>query len=560
MSSAPQLYSSAGKLFFVKALSSCLFFLLISATTGYGRSTHVEISASMAKYLGCTPLELLQMEQQLPILATEDLCLAAIYNWTGVHPLWVTGDGPTKQGKIILGYLKDSYRHGLDPNEYKVDRILELWDSEDSDELALLETLLTYNLVRYVHDIGYGQLKPLASDPALFAEAGDISFNPLLAIEHILSAGDLDQFLAGLPPQHYHYTALKTALERYRSIAELGGWPSIPQGPSLRPDDTDPRILLVRQRLRVTEDPAGTAFDTESTHYDTLLKQAVQAFQRRHGLLVDGIIGANTLAAMNIPAADRVNSIRLNMARWRWQDHDLGEQYVLVNIAAFNLKAFQGENIVLDMPVIVGKEQHQTPVFSSKIKYIDFNPFWNIPTSIAQEEELPKLRKNSNYLVDRHVRLFSSWQSDAIELDSTVMDWHNVSRGQMAGYKLRQEPGPWNALGKIKFSFPNRYSVYMHGTPAQNLFNRTQRDFSHGCIRVSDPLALAIFVLENQPDGWPREKIEEIYKQELRKVVRLSSPLPVYITYLTTWVDKNGIVHFNRDIYLRDASLRNALL
>jgi murein L,D-transpeptidase YcbB/YkuD len=560
MSFVPQLYTSAGKLFFVKFLSCCVFFLLISATTGHGRPADVEISKAMAKYLVCSPLEQLQIEKQLPILATEELCLYTIYDKTGTDPLWVTANGPTEHGTIILGYLRESYRHGLDPDEYKVDRILELWDAADPDALARLETLLTYNLVKYVHDISYGQLKPLASDPVLFAEAGNIDFNPLRTIEHILATSDLDQFLAGLPPRHYHYTALKAALEHYRNIAESGGWSSIPQGPSLRPGDTDARIILVRKRLQVTDHPAGTALDTNSIHYDPLLERTVQAFQRRHGLLVDGIIGANTLAAMNISAAEKVASIRLNMARWRWQDHDLGAQYLLTNIAAFTVKAFQGEDIILDMPVIVGKQQHQTPVFSSKIKYLDFNPFWNIPTSIAQNEELPRLRKNPNHLVDRHIRLFSSWQSDAVELDSTVIDWHNVSRGRMAGYKLRQEPGPWNALGKIKFSFPNRYSVYMHGTPAQNLFSRTQRDFSHGCIRISDPLALAIFVLETQSDDWPREKIEEIYQQELRKVIRLSSPLAVHITYQTAWVDKSGTVHFNRDIYLRDAALHNALL
>ncbi len=560
MSSALALYPSAGKLFIVKAFSGCMFFLLIFATTGFSRPTSVEISESMAKYLICTPLEWLQMEKQLPVLESEDLCLATIYNRIGVYPLWVSWGGPTENGEIILRYLKDSYRHGLDPNEYKVDRILELWDSEDAEALARLETLLTYNLVKYVHDISYGQLKPLASDPVLFAEAGNMDFKPLRTIEHILSTSDLDQFLAVLPPRHHHYTALKAALEQYRNITELGGWPPIPQGPSLRPGDIDARITLVRKRLQVTDYLAGTVFDTDSTYYDPLLEQAVQAFQRRHGLLVDGIIGANTLAAMNISAADKTDSIRLNMARWRWQDHDLGEQYLLTNIAAFNVKAFQDEDIILDMPVIVGKQQHQTPIFSSKIRYLDFNPFWNIPTSIAQNEELPRLRKNPNHLVDRHIRLFSSWQSDAVELDSTVIDWHNVSKGQMAGYKLRQDPGPWNALGKVKFSFPNRYSVYMHGTPAQNLFSRTQRDFSHGCIRISDPLALAVFVLETPSGEWSREKVEKIYQQELRKVVLLSSPLAVHITYQTAWVDKSGIVHFNRDIYLRDAALHSALL
>jgi murein L,D-transpeptidase YcbB/YkuD len=280
----------------------------------------------------------------------------------------------------------------------------------------------------------------------------------------------------------------------------------------------------------------------------------------RHGLVVDGIIGKNTIFALNITATEKVDSIRLNLARWRWQDHDLGRQYLLVNIAGFNLKAFQDEKLVLDMPVIVGEQQHQTPVFSDRIKYLDFNPFWNIPTSIAQNEELPALRKNSDHLVKRHVRLFSSWQADAIELDSTVIDWHTVTSSRIAGYKLRQDPGPGNALGKIKFVFPNRYSVYMHDTPGHNLFKRTQRHFSHGCIRISDALALAIFALEAQPDGWSREKIEEIYNQEMRKVVRLSSPIAVHITYQTAWVDSSGIIHFNRDIYLRDAKLRNALL
>jgi murein L,D-transpeptidase YcbB/YkuD len=291
-----------------------------------------------------------------------------------------------------------------------------------------------------------------------------------------------------------------------------------------------------------------------------MLQQAVLTFQRQHGLTVDGVIGKNTISALNIPIAEKIASIRINMARWRWQAHDLGEKFVLVNIASFNLKAFEGEEIVLDIPVIVGEDQHQTPVFSGLIKYIDVNPFWNIPTSIAQKEELPALRKNQNYLVNRHVRLFSSWQADASELDSTAINWHTVTEGQIAGYRLRQDPGPWNALGKIKFIFPNAYSVYMHDTPAHNLFGRTKRNFSHGCIRVSDGLSLALFLLKNQPVGYPIEEFEAIYKQEQRKVIQLSLPVPVHITYLTTWVDKNGAMYFNRDIYDRDAKLYTALL
>lgn len=300
--------------------------------------------------------------------------------------------------------------------------------------------------------------------------------------------------------------------------------------------------------------------DTVANSYDPMLQQAVLTFQRQHGLTVDGIIGKNTTSALNIPIAEKIASIRINMARWRWQAHDLGQKYILVNIASFHLTAFEGEEVVLDMPVIVGEEQHQTPVFSGTIKYMDVNPFWNVPPSIAKKEELPALRKNPNYLVKRHVRLFSSWRPDAVELDSTAIDWHSVTPGEMAGFKLRQDPGPWNALGKIKFIFPNVYSVYMHDTPAHNLFDRTRRNFSHGCIRVSDGLSLALFLLKNQGEEWPVEKFKAIYNQEQRKVIHLSIPVPVHITYLTTWVDKTGTMYFNSDIYSRDAQLYSTLL
>ena len=310
----------------------------------------------------------------------------------------------------------------------------------------------------------------------------------------------------------------------------------------------------------MTDPLLGAAEGSDATVYNSILQKAVEAFQRQHGLTPDGIIGKNTISALNISVAGDIATIRINMARWRWQAHDLGKRYVLANIASFNLKGFEDDKIVLDMPVIVGQEQHQTPVFSGKIKYIDVNPFWNIPPSIAKKEELPALRKNSNYLVNRHVRLFSSWRPDAAELDSRAIDWHTVTQDKMAGYKLRQDPGPWNALGKIKFVFPNAYAVYMHDTPAHNLFDRTKRDFSHGCIRVSNGLNLALFLLKDQAEAWPVEKFKEIYNQKDRKIIQLPVPVPVHITYLTTWVDPNGTIFFNRDIYARDAKLYSTLL
>lgn len=543
-----------------KAFGCCLVLLLTVATNGYSRPTDAELSKAISSHLLCFPLATMEPDTNLPTFTTQQLCLTEIYNKAGVEPLWITTDGPTEKAKTILNYLTNAYQHGLNPKEYKVDRLRELWETEEADKLAELDTTLTYNLVKYIHDISYGQLKPLASDPELFAEAGDKGFNPVFAMKHALSTRDLNTFLASLPPQHHQYLGLKAGLAHYRKIAENGGWPAVPGGPSLRPGDIDQRISAVRKRLQVTDPILGTVDGSAANVFNPMLKEAVLVFQRQHGLTADGILGKNTINAMNISVTEKIATIRINMARWRWQAHDLGKRYVLANIASFNLKAFEGDEIVLDMPVIVGEEQHQTPVFSGKIKYIDVNPFWNIPPSIAGKEELPALRKNSNYLMNRHVRLFSSWRPDAVELDSSAIDWHTVTQEKMAGYKLRQDPGSWNALGKIKFVFPNVYSVYMHDTPAHNLFDRTKRDFSHGCIRVSNGLNLALFLLKDQAEAWPVEKFKETYKLDERKVIQLPVPVPVHITYLTTWVDKNGTIYFNRDIYARDAQLYSALL
>jgi murein L,D-transpeptidase YcbB/YkuD len=543
-------------------LPAMLVFHLLLPISLYAKPTEAELAGEMAKHLVCYPMDLLSVQQQLPTLATRDLCLATIYLKLGTKPLWVSIDGPTPKADIILSHLQNSFKHGLEPDEFEVSRLLKLWNSENAEELALLDTILTYNLVKYVHDISYGQLKPLASDPALFAEAGDKDFNPVQTIEHILATSDVDAFLLGLPPQHQHYLNLMSALAQYREIAAQGDWSVIAEGNTLRPNDQDPRVIAVRERLKRTADLSSDLVPVDPEVYDSELEIAVLRFQHRHGLDVDGVIGSKTLAALNVPVRERVDTLRINMARWRWHAHDLGNKYVLVNIASYNLKAYEGEGDILslDIPVIVGKEQHQTPVFSDRIKYIDINPFWNITPSIARNEELPELRKNPRHLVERNVRLFSSWQSDAVELDSTTINWHAVSKSKISGFKLRQDPGPWNALGKIKFVFPNHYSVYMHDTPAPSLFNRTQRDFSHGCIRVSDPLALAIFLLKGQNGGWDEMKVKEAYNQTSRKVIQLSSFIPVHITYQTTWVDKDGTIHFNNDIYARDAKLYNALL
>jgi len=510
----------------------------------------------MIRHLSCFPLSLVNLERQEISISNEQLCLATIYSATGMKPLWVTVDGPGEAAATLLDYLKNSGEEGLDPRDYHIEEIAQIWDSRDPDNLALLDTTLTLSLIKYVHDITHGRIAPYKRDPELFAGAGDPHFRPVLVVEQALNAPDLGAYLASLPPSHIHYKRLKEALRYYRELALENDWPTVAAGRTIHPGDSDERMSSIRLRL-AREKLLAEPLD-DGPVYDSRTVDAIRRFQKKYGLEIDGIIGRNTLAALNTSPDDIIGKIILNMARWRWQEHELGDRYIIVNIASYDLRYFEEDQEVISMAVIVGKLQHQTPVFSDRVRYVDFNPFWNIPPSIARNEELQELRKDPYYLVNRHVRLFSDWQEDAVELDSTKIDWNSVTPRQMNRYKLRQDPGPWNALGQVKLAFPNHNNVYIHGTPAQELFERTTRSFSHGCIRASQPLLLASYALGKQE--WPFERVKEVVNKGDRKVIKLPSPLPVHITYQTAWVDKDGEIRFNIDNYERDSKLMEILL
>ena len=517
------------------------------------------LTEALSEYLVCFRLELMGIEKQQLSVMPKNFCLTEVYYHKSLRPYWVTPEGPRPKASIVLDFLKKSKTEGLDPKNYEVDQISELFAAHQPRSLAKLDTLLTFNLIKYIHDVRNGQIKPRYDDPGLFPEAGDINFRPRATMEKVLAAPDLAVYLESIPPAHKHYTRLKKALKTYRTIEKEGGWSFIAAGKIIRPGDDDERIPGVIRRLSVTGDLDPTMAPLVAK-YNPLLKKSIVRFQVRHGLAPDGDVGPKTLAALNVPVADRIKQIIINMTRWRWQEQDLGEKYILVNIAHFDLTAFEAGQEAFRFPVIVGELQKQTPILSGRISSIEINPYWNIPRSIARDEELPKLRKDPNYLVNRHIRLFSGWNADAHEIDSKTIDWNNVSPARMGEYSLRQDPGPWNALGQIKFYFPNKYYVYLHDTPMQNLFSRNQRNFSHGCIRVSDPLKLAAFVLSRQAGGdWTPEMISGSINEKKRVSIMLPELLPVYLTYQTSWVDKNGQICFNHDIYERDKKLIKAL-
>ncbi len=516
-----------------------------------------QLNSALAYELISYPEELLGLDWYDVDTNHQEKWLAAVYHGLGIHPLWVNGNGPTDKAKQILSALKAVDADGLHPNDYGVTKIDSFWESRTANHLARLDIDLTLGLLGYIHDMQEGRLAPKLKNPKLFDQAGNFLFDPVTALFEA-SNNNMAAYLADLAPNHHYYRTLKQELKHYRNIAAEGGWPKISSGDTLHPGTADVRIPALRQLLVIIGDLTPTA-DLTHQVYDDQLVMAVKRFQGRHGLEVDGVVGKGTTAVFNIPVAQRIQQILINMERWRWIKHKLGSKFVLVDIAGFDLQGVVEDEVLLEMRVIVGRMHHETPIFSDTIKYIEFNPFWNITPSIARNEMLGKLRENSNYLASKHIKLFSSWQADGHELNPKDMNWNEISRNQISRFKLRQEPGPWNALGVVKFVFPNKYSVYLHDTPVHSLFQKTNRAFSHGCIRLSMPEQLAQFLLADSDTKWTEEIIHQVVESEKRKIVRLNKPIPVHLIYQTAWVDREGRLHFSRDLYGRDRKLANAL-
>jgi len=284
--------------------------------------------------------------------------------------------------------------------------------------------------------------------------------------------------------------------------------------------------------------------------YDDGLVEVMKHFQRRHGLSADGVAGPNTLRALNHSAEDRVKQLAINLERWRWLPRKLGANHVLVNQAGFELFMIKGNKTVDKRRVIVGKPFHQTPMFSGSIAYAEFNPTWTVPSSIAGKEMLPKIRKNPAYLEDMGYKLYTSWSSKAKQANPYAIDWSTVSSKKFP-YRIVQPPGPRNALGQVKFIFPNKFSVYLHDTPSRNLFSRTGRAFSHGCIRVHKPLEFAK-KLFSQQGGLAPSKVVGIVESKKRTRINLKRKMPVHLAYFTAWIDEEGIPLFFDDVYKRD--------
>jgi L,D-transpeptidase YcbB len=533
---------------FYRSSSLLLILLILCGTTHCAmvhraaRSSSGELSSPQLPAQESAPLlsshalgQILQGEVesgQIPGYARSTLWkdLQQLYRNRSYRPVWVGTDTSQSQMTVLIESLCSAQTDGFHPSDYPTEKILSSLHAAygnpkpDLQYLAQLDLLLTYTLLDYGYDLSTGRL-----DPSLVAPNWHIhpSRESLSRVVHgALQEGRIDEAIQTLRPSHPEYDQLRKALAIYEAIAQQGGWPQIEKGGALKGGDRNPRVIALRKRLATTGDLTPRLGEDDS-HYDEAVATGVASFQERHGLKADGVLGPATLKALNVPVEDRILQIKLNMERWRWLPRDLGERYLLVNIPDFQLHAYEKGVETLTMAVVVGQEfnNRATPAFSGSMESVVFSPYWNVPTSIARKEILPKVQEDPEYL-EKH-------------------NYEMTSRGL-----IRQRPGPGNALGLIKFLFPNEFSIYLHDTPKKHLFKRHSRAYSHGCIRVQKPVELAMYVF-NDESTWTEKRIRRLMHGGRSQSVRLPKEVPVYILYLTTFV-RDGRVHFREDLYGQD--------
>ncbi len=486
------------------------------------------------------------------------------YRQRSYRPAWVVADGSVRRVAGLLTALERLRQEALVPEDYHLETLKRLYgDLQGSgllrqayrlELLVDLELLATDAFFTSSGHLLSGRVAPETLGPEQQAVRKDA--DSIGALETIVDYGRVQPVLGSFLPDHDGYRRLRRALQRYRRIAQEGGWSELADGAALRPGRKDARVPVLRSRL-IAEGYLDHKHSRGGKRFDSTLKQAVEAFQRQHGLGVDGVVGPMTQKTLNVTAGRRVRQIELNMERWRWLPRYLGKRYLLVNIADFQMEIIDGGRRVMVMRAAVGKDYRRTPVFSAELSKIVLNPHWYVPPTIFSEDLLPAIRGNPDYLRQRGYKVFNSLGPEGKKVDPDRIDWQALDPENFT-YILRKDPGPFNPMGRAKFLFPNKYGVYIHDTPNRSIFTTPKRSISSGCIRIEKPIELAEYLLK---DGsrWPRQRILAEIESGRSKIIEEFDSLPSYIQYWTAWVDENSKVQFREDIYGRDAVLEQAL-
>ena len=480
--------------------------------------------------------------------------LAEFYERRNFRPTWTD----KRQVKGLLELVLATHEDGLAPDDYHAVEIEKVYRSLDQGETptprqrAVIELLFSESLLRLAYHQLYGRVDPGSLDPRWNFESRPLGPDPLSRLQEAIDSSSLTDYANELFARAPLYLRLRDALKTHRQFMANGGWPVIPEGPTLKVGASDDRVALLAERLAITGD-LDSAPTSSRNHYSTQIAQGVRNFQARHGLDVDGVVGPATLTALNVPVEKRIDQLRVNLERARWVMGGLGNEFIVVNIAGFRAYLFKDGQVAWETRVQVGASYHQTPVFRDTMTYVVMNPTWTVPYSIATREMLPKIQRDPDYF---KTRAFDVRDRSGENVDPEAIDWTGLSRRNFP-YTFVQRSGPGNALGRIKFIFPNQYSVYLHDTPCKSLFERSARAFSHGCIRTQNPFDLAERLLG--PAGWDRARIDAQIESLETKTVHLAEPLPVLLLYWTADIGSDGEPLFFEDVYQRDQKVLTAL-
>lgn len=482
-----------------------------------------------------------------------------VYEASNFAPVWLSNGKPTSQALAAIQALEASKQKGLNPDDYDAsrwsDRLHGLDSAPTADTLARFDAALTVGVMRYISDLHIGRVNPKHFNFGIDVEEKKYDL-PQFVTTKVIHAADVQSVLDGVEPPYNGYKATEAMLQKYLQLAAQGDGPTIPDvTKTVAPGDAYAGINPLVTRLRMLGDlHADTVVDANSPTYSGSVVDGVKTFQSRHGLAVTGKLDKDTIRQLNTPLAFRVSQLQDALERWRWLPPQFPQPPIVANIPEFIVRAYgPNQKVAFASNVVVGKAlRTQTPVFANTMKYIVFRPYWNVPTGIVRGEIIPGITRDRNYISKKNFEVTDF--NGKVITDGPVSD-EVLAQLRAGKLTVRQKPGPTNSLGLIKLMFPNEYNVYLHSTPAQQLFSQSRRDFSHGCVRVEKPAELAAYVLRNQPP-WTLEKVQQAMQSGPdNQQVNLTTPVPVLILYVTAVVEEDGTVHFFDDIYGYDKTL-----
>lgn len=532
-------------------------FMLLSVVL-YAQQSPQQPTADLPDLLR-TKTEQVQDSAQSYLLPAERICNAQaikdFYSQRNYAPIWLAGRYFMPASQEFVHCIDNSRFSGLLPADYHYQTIQELvqttQNSANEDiltDLANLELLMTDAFMQLGKHLQSGKINP--EKIGITWKPQRLPFNMQLVLSQAVTSGTpFCNALQSLEPQHPEYAQLKQLLQIYENLTP---WEPIKASWNLllQKGDRNPMVTEVRKRLQITGDLSPEAPLTEV--FDKELETAVMLFQRRHGLYYDGLVRSNVINELNVSLATRIDQIKANLERWRWAPDSWGSTYVLVNVPEYRLTMFEDGVKSYSEAIIVGRENYPTPSFNDTITYMVLNPYWYVPASIVKNELMKEVHSDANYFINNDINVFKGNK----RIDPTAVDW---KKADLTQYAFRQGASAYNPMGVVKFMFPNQYDIYLHDTPSRELFNNSRRSYSHGCVRINQPLEFALHLLRSDPT-WSKERVESVIHSQKETIVNLKKPIPIYLVYQTAFVNsESGEVNFREDIYGWDKKIAQLL-